>query len=101
MLLYHYYLRGVCWNDPRLEVELVEPVGLGPEGGGPAEERGDERGQRARRRRQEAGAAGRERRRRGGEGREAEAEAEEGRRSGEVREVDDVGRLLPPLQRAA
>lgn len=101
------YLRGVSWNDPRLELELVEPVGLGPEGGpGPAEERG----QRARHRRQAAAAAaaaagavaGRGRRRRGGEGREAEAEAEEGGRRGEVREVDDVGRVLPgaALQRA-
>ena len=72
----------------------MEPVGLRPEGGGgPAKERGH----RARGSRQDAGAAAgrrRERRRRGGEGGEAEAEAEEGRRRGEVREVDDVGRLL-------
>ena len=78
----------------------MEPVGLGPEGG-PAKKRNDERSHRARRRRQDTAAvAGRERRRRGSEGREAEADAEEGRRSGEVREVHDVGRrLLPPLQR--
>lgn len=89
---------GEPWDDPGLDVELVEAVGLRPEGGGEeGEERGGDGGGGT-----EEVAGGCGAKRVGRDGGEAEAVVEDGLRRGEVREVHHVRpprRLVPPLQR--